>query len=168
MTTFFRILRLFSLVIWVGGLLFFIDAVAPVAFRTMPDAHQAGLIVRGTLLSLHHMGFLAGAVFLVATLALIATQRDSHIARAIEVLIVIVMLCLTGYSHFSILPRMEADTASLGGNVNAAPADAPARVHFDRLHGLSVKVEGAVVIGGILLVCLAPLPRRDDLDRVQF
>ena len=168
MTTFFRILRLFSLVAWVGGLIFFVAAVAPVAFRTMPDAHQAGLIVRGTLIVLHHIGFIAGAVYLVSTLTLIATQRDSHLVRAVEVLVVLVMLAITGYSHFSVLPRMEADRLSLGGIVDQTTANLPAHHHFDRLHGLSVKLEGTILFGGLLLVCLAPLPRRDDLDRVQF
>jgi len=168
MTTFFRILRLLSLVSWVGGLIFFVAAVAPVAFRTMPDPHQAGLIVRGTLIVLHHIGFIAGAIYLVSTLTLIATQRDSHLMRAVEVLVVIVLLAITGYSHFSVLPRMERDRISLGGTVDTAPLDAPARTHFNRLHGLSVKLEGAILFGGLLLVCLAPLPRRDDLDRVQF
>ena len=168
MTTFLRILRLFALVAWVGGLIFFVAAVTRVAFETMPDTHQAGIIVRGTLIALHHIGFIAGFVYLVATLTLIATQRDSHLARALEVLIIIVMLTVTGYSHFSVLPRMEADRLSLGGNVDATPADLPAHRHFDRLHGLSVKLEGTVVIGGLLLVCLATLPRRDDMDRVIF
>lgn len=167
MTTFFRILRLFAVVAWVGGLLFFL-AVTRVAFSVLPDAHTAGAVVRGSLLSLHHIGFLAGAIFLVATLALVATQRDSHIARAVEVLLVIVMLALTAYSHFSVMPRMEADMQALGGNVQAAPDSAPQKAHFNRLHAVSVKVEGLVLIGGILLVCLAPVPARDDLERIQF
>ena len=168
MTTFFRILRLLSLVTWIGGLIFFVTAVTRAAFATMPDAHLAGLIVRGTLVALHHIGFVAGAVYLVSTLTLIATQRDSHIFRALEVLIVFVMLILTSYSHFSVLPRMEADRLSLGGTVDAQTADVPAHKHFDRLHSVSEKVEGAILIGGLLLIFLAPLPRRDDLDRVQF
>ena len=94
-------------------------------------------------------------------------RKDSGFT-IIEVLIVLVMLIITGYSHFSVLPRMETDRLSLGGSVDTAAADAPARLHFNRLHGLSVKLEGTVLIGGLLLVCLAPLPRRDDLDRVQF
>lgn len=167
MTTFFRVLRLFGIVAWVGGLLFFL-AVTRVAFSVLPDAHTAGAVVRGSLISLHHIGFLAGAIFLVATLALIGTQRDSHIARAVEVLLVIVMLGLTAYSHFSVMPRMEADAQALGGNVQAAPDSAPAKAHFNRLHGVSVKVEGMVLIGGILLICLAPVPGRDDLERIQF
>jgi Domain of unknown function (DUF4149) len=168
MTTFFRILRLLSLVAWVGGLIFFVAGVTRVAFATMPDAHNAGLIVRGTLIVLHHIGFLAGAIYLVSTLTLIATQRDSHLVRALEVLVVLVMLAITGYSQFSVLPRMEADRLSLGGIVDQTTADVPAHRHFDRLHGLSVKLEGTVLFSGLLLVCLAPLPRRDDLDRVQF
>lgn len=168
MTTFFRILRLFSLVAWVGGSIFFVAAVTRVAFATMPDAHMAGLIVRGTLLVLHRIGFIAGAVYLVSTLTLIATQRDSHFVRALEVLVVMVMLFITAYSHFSVLPRMEADRLALGGSVDARTADVPAHRHFDRLHGLSVKLEGTVLFGGLFLVCLVPLPRRDDLDRIPF
>jgi hypothetical protein len=168
MTTFFRILRLLSLVAWVGGLIFFVAAVTRVAFAELPDGHLAAIVVRGTLLVLHHIGFIAGAVYLVSTLTLIATQRDSHLVRALEVLVVLVMLAITGYSHFSVLPRMEADRLSLGGTVDVTKADLPAYAHFQRLHGLSVKLEGTVLIAGLLLVCLAPLPRRDDLDRVQF
>ncbi len=168
MTTFFRILRLLALVSWVGGLIFFIAAVTRVAFAALPDAHMAGAVVRGTLNILHRIGFTAGAVYLVSTLTLIATQRDSHLVRALEILIVGAMLILNGYSHFSVLPRMEADRLSLGGTVEATPPDVPAHRHFDRLHRVSVRVEGAILIGGLLLVCLAPLPRRDDMDRVQF
>lgn len=167
MTTFFRILRLFGIVAWVGGLLFFL-AVTRVAFSALPDAHTAGAVVRGSLISLHHIGFLAGTIFLVATLALIGTQRDSHIARAIEVLLVIVMLGLTAYSHFSVMPRMEADVRAVGGNIQTAPESAPEKAHFNRLHGVSVKVEGLVLLSGILLICLAPVPARDDLERIQF
>lgn len=167
MTTFFRILRLFALVAWVGGLLFFL-AVTRVAFSTLPDAHTAGFVVRGSLISLHQIGFLSGAIFLVSTLALIGTQRDSHIARAVEVLLVIVMLGLTAYSHFSVMPRMQSDAQALGGNVQAAPDSAPQKAHFNRLHGVSVKVEGMVLLGGVLLICLAPVPARDDLERIQF
>jgi hypothetical protein len=168
MTTFFRILRLLSLTAWVGGLIFFVFAVTRVAFATMPDTHLAALIVRGTLIVLHHIGFIAGTIYLVSTLTLIATQRDSHLVRALEVLVVGIMMIVTAYSHFSVLPRMEADRLSLGGIVDPSTADLPAHRHFDRLHGLSVKLEGTVLFGGLLLVCLAPLPRRDDLDRVQF
>src|ERR1700679_3438683 len=139
MTTVFRIVRLFALAIWVGGLVFF-GFVAAVAFRTLPDAHSAGLMVRGSLIALHHIGMVAGLVYLLVTLALLATQGDTHPVRAAELVLVVVMLVLTGYSEFSVIPRMEADRVALGGDVTKAPADAPALAHFDRLHKVSVRV----------------------------
>ena len=162
MTAFFRIARLLALTAWVGGIFFFSFAVARVAFNVLSDAHSAGAVVRGTLTVLHRIGFVAGAVYIVATLTLIATQRDSHIARAVEVLLVVAMLAVTGYSQFSVIPRMEADRFALGGDVAMAPADAPARAHFDRLHKLSVKLEAGVMLSGIFLLCLAPLHQRDN------
>ena len=74
-------------------------------------------------------------------------------------------LTLTAYSQFSILPRMERDRMALGGDVDQAPMAAPARRHFDRLHGLSVKVEGAILIEGLLLLAMAAVHGRDDFDR---
>jgi hypothetical protein len=164
MTTLFRVLRLYALAIWVGGLVFF-GFVAQVAFTTMPDAHQAGLIVRGSLIALHHIGMAMGLAYLVFTLALLGTQKDTHPIRAAELALVIAMLALTAYSQFSVLPRMEKDRIALGGDVDKAPVDAPARVHFDRLHKVSVKFEGAVLIEGLLLLAMASIHGRDDFDR---
>ena len=166
MTTVFRIVRLIALAIWVGGLVFF-GFVAAVAFKTLPDAHSAGAIVRGSLIALHHIGLVAGIVYLVFTLALLATQRDSHPMRAAELLLIFVMLVLTGYSEFSVIPRMEKDRLSLGGDVTTAPEDSPALLHFNRLHKVSVKVEGAVLVCGLLLLGLEPIHGRDDYDRFE-
>lgn len=161
----FRILRLLALALWVGGIAFFAFAVAPVAFKVMPDAHQAGLIVRGSLLVLHRIGLGAGTVYLFFTLALLATQHDSHPARAAELVLVISMLALTLYLQQSVLPRMETDRLTLGSSVDTAPLSAPARLHFERLHRLSERLEGAVLIEGVLLLCLAPVHSPENSDR---
>ena len=164
MTIAFRTVRLFALAIWVGGLVFF-GVVAAVAFRTLPNAHSAGAVVRGSLIQLHHIGMVAGVVYLLFTLALLGTQRDSHPVRAAELVLVVVMLVLTGYSEFSVIPRMEKDRAALGGDVTTAPADDPALKHFDRLHKVSVRVEGAVLILGLLMLASTSVHGRDDFDR---
>ena len=165
MTTSLRVLRLLALASWVGGIAFFAFALAPVAFKTMPDAHQAGTIVRGTLLVLHRIGIGSGALYLFCTLALLAGQFDSHPARAAEIVLVVSMLALTLYLQQSVMPRMETDRLTLGGEVDAAPAGTPARHHFERLHGLSEKVEGAILLEGVILLCLAPVHGRDHIDR---
>jgi D-alanyl-lipoteichoic acid acyltransferase DltB (MBOAT superfamily) len=164
MTTVLRIVRLYALAIWVGGLVFF-GFVAAVAFRTIPDAHEAGAIVRESLISLHHIGMIAGLIYLLFTLALLATQHDTHPIRAAELVLVLAMLALTGYSEFSIMPRMETDQIAVGGDIMKAPADAPARENFERLHNISVKVEGAVLIEGLLLLAMTSIHGRDDFDR---
>ena len=121
MTTSFRAIRLIALAVWVGSIAFFAFAVAPVAFKTMPDTHLAGLIVRGTLLVLNRLGLGTGAVYLFFTLALLASQHDSHPARAAEIVLVVSMMALTLYMQQSILPRMETDRLTLGGEVEGAP-----------------------------------------------
>ena len=135
------------------------------AFKTLPDAHLAGNMVRGSLIALHRMGLIAGTLYLFFTLALLAMQRDTHPARAVELALVIAMMALTGYSQMSVIPRMETDRMTLGGDVSKAPADAPAKVHFERLHGLSTKLEGAVLIEGLILLGLAAVHGRDEVYR---
>jgi putative copper export protein len=164
MTTVLRILRLIAIAAWVGGLIFF-GFVAKAAFTALPDAHQAGAVVRSSLISLHHLGIVAGLVYFCITLALLATQGDSHPARAAELALIVAMLALTVYSQFSILPRMEADRLALGGDVATSSPGDPAHLHFDRLHRLSVRIEGAILLEGLLLLVLAPIHGRDDFDR---
>src|SRR6202453_4664450 len=67
MQTLLRALRLYAMVPWVGGLGFFAFVVAPVAFHSLASAHEAGLVVGGTLRVLHWIGLIGGAVFCVAT-----------------------------------------------------------------------------------------------------
>jgi hypothetical protein len=168
MTILLRSLRLICLSIWVGALVFF-GFVAQVAFQNLPNAFQAGLVVRGSLLQLHRLGEAAGILYFVFTVVLIASQRDTHPVRAAELAFVIAMLCLTAYSQLSVMPSMERDRASLAEQfhteVDKSPADAPAHQHFDRLHNLSVKLEGAVLIEGLLLLALSTIHGRDDFDR---
>jgi hypothetical protein len=168
MTTLLRSLRLIALAIWVGSLVFFIF-VAGVAFQTLPDTHTAGLVVRGSLLALHRLGLITGLLYLLLTLTLLGTQRDSHPIRAVELILVLLMLSVTAYSQFSVIPRMENDRLALAAqfktDVDKAPESAPARQNFNRLHGLSVNLEGSVLIAGLLLLCTAPLHGREDFDR---
>ena len=166
MATLLRILRLYPLALWVGGEVFFV-LVAGIAFSVLPDAHSGGMIVRNALIALHRIGIGAGVVYLLATLALLATRRDTHPARAVEVALIGVMLALTLYSQMSVIPRMESDRLSLGGDVAMAPKDNPARLDFDRLHQWSVNLEGAVLVGGLVLIALAPMHDRRTLKGIS-
>jgi Domain of unknown function (DUF4149) len=157
METAIRALRLLTMTAWVGGLTFFAFVVAPVAFGSLPNAHDAGLVVGGTLRILHRIGLADGALFLVATAWLWAKAKAMGKRRtelAVQIALTAVMLAVTAYSQFNILPAMERDRVQAGGEIEAAPLSEPARTDFERLHAMSEKLEGLVLFSGIVVVIL--------------
>ena len=156
-----RIIRLYAIALWVGGLVFFV-VVAQVAFSTLPSTHEAGMVVRGSLLMLHNIGTIAGFVYLILTLLLLGLG-DRRTARFAEFALAAAMIGLTSYSQFSIIPRMEQDRLTLGGEVDPSTKEAPAHIDFDRLHNLSTNVEGVVLLCGLIVLALAAVPRRPNL-----
>ena len=155
MQTVLRALRLFAMVAWVGGLIFFAFVVAPVAFHSLPSTHEAGIVVGGTLRVLHWIGLIGGAVFYVATAILwLRAEVSARVAFAIQLTLTGIMLAATAYSQFRILPAMDRDRDLAGGVVETAPAENAGRVDFERLHVLSERLEGAVLLCGLGVVFL--------------
>ncbi len=153
MQTFLRALRLYVMVAWVGGLVFFAFVLAPIAFRMLPNPHEAGLVVGGALRALHWVGIAGGAAFCLATLWLwLWAEVPARVGFAIQLTLTGVMLAATCYSQFRILPAMEVDRALAGGAVEDAPSDNRGRVDFERLHRLSERLEGLVLFCGLGVV----------------
>ena len=63
------------------------------------------------------------------------------------------MLALTLLSQFWIIPRMDMLRASVS-DFATVPLDNPARVQFDALHVWSTRVEGAVLLLGLIAIYL--------------
>jgi uncharacterized membrane protein len=151
--SFLRFLMLLSLVCWIGGLIFFAFVVAPTAFSVLPTSHLAGNVVGRSLGKLHWIGLISGIVFLVSSLLYSRfTDGTAHVFAPRHVLLCL-MLALTLISQFGIIPRMDALRASLG-EVGSVPMDNPERVQFDALHVWSTRVEGAVLLLGLVAVYL--------------
>ena len=148
-----RAVRLLAMVAWVGGLAFFAFVLAPVAFHRLASAHQAGLVVGGTLEILHWIGLIGGVVFYIATGARwLRAEVPARVGFAIEMALTGVMLAVTAYSQFRILPAMERDRVQAGGEIETADLSVPARVDFERLHVQSERLEGLVLLCGIGVV----------------
>jgi uncharacterized membrane protein len=60
----FRFFMLLSLVVWIGGIIFFAFVVAPAVFGILPTYDLAGKVVNGGLGALHWMGLISGIVVL--------------------------------------------------------------------------------------------------------
>jgi uncharacterized membrane protein len=148
-----RFLMLLSLVVWIGGLIFFAFVLAPTAFQVLPNTHLAGNVVGRSLGKLHGLAIISGIVFLITSLLYSRfTEGTAHVF-AFRHLLIIVMLALTLLSQFWIIPRMDSLRASVG-DFAAVPLDNPARVQFDALHVWSTRVEGAVLVLGLVAVYL--------------
>lgn len=155
MTIFFRVLRLLTMVVWVGGLVFFAFVLAPIAFHVLPSTHDAGTVVGATLRILNELGNACGFIFLFATIRswLRADARGRKI-YVTQMLLVVLMIAATMVVQVSIVPAMERDRIAAGGDVDAAAPDNSDRLDFERLHPLSEKVEGSALLLGLAVVVM--------------
>ncbi len=149
--SFLRYLMLLSLIVWIGGLIFFAFAVAPVAFSVLPTRHLAGNVVGRTLGLLHWMGIFSGLIFLASSLLYSRVTRGTSEALAARNILIVLMLALTLVSQFVIIPRMDTLRASIG-EIDSVPPSNPARMQFDALHVWSTRVEGGVLLLGLVAV----------------
>jgi len=165
MRTLVRSLILIGLAIWIGGLLFFAAVVAPVSFFTvMPmfsnpatGLHVAGTVVRVSLVRLHDIGMLVGIILLL----LVIIERTARLTRRSigpQLVLLAAMLALTGYSQYSLIPRMDALRIQAGPAFDTPGASNPAKVEFNHLHTRSTSVAGVVLICGLALIVLYARP----------
>jgi uncharacterized membrane protein len=144
---------LLSLIVWIGGLIFFAFVLAPTAFHVLPNTHLAGNVVGRALGKLHWIAIISGVIFLASSM-LYSRMIDGviHPFAARHVLIVL-MLALTLLSQFWIIPRMDTIRAQVA-DFSAVPVEDPVRIQFDAFHVWSTRVEGAVLLLGLLLTYL--------------
>ena len=152
MKTLLRTLLYLALIVWLGAEVFF-PVVAAITFMTLqPDTHTAGSIVGQLLRILHGMGLVSGLIAL-ALLAL-APAWGIYKPRAVlaPMVLLILMIACTCYSQFGIIPAMERDRIAAGGAINDVDESNPSRVHFNKLHVRSERVEEAVLLLGLATV----------------
>jgi uncharacterized protein DUF4149 len=150
-----RAIRLLTIVIWVGGLIFFAFVEAQVAFHIMGTAPPFGALIAGSIGALNQMGQICGLLFALSTLVLCSragtTGRKLLLAQA---LLVFLMMAATAVVQLRIVPAMERDRIAAGGEIDSAPPDNPARSDFNSMHTLSEEVEGTVLLLGLATVIL--------------
>jgi len=141
-----------SIAVWLGGLIFF-PVIAQISFSVLPSPHLAGLVVRNSLIALHWMGMGAGVVFLACS---VVENRFAHgyfsLFRPIY-LLVFIMMALTAISQFRVIPHMDALRATAGDLAQLSATD-PVRVQFDSLHLWSTRIEGTVLVLGLIVLYL--------------
>ncbi len=142
-----------SLVLWIGGLVFF-AIMAPTVFHTLPTRLMAGTLV-GTLLGkMHWIAIFSGIVFLISSLLYSRlAEGDVHVLAGRHILICL-MLGLTLISQFWIMPRMLTLRAQVTNFDTDATLHQPARAQFDALHKWSERMEQAILLMGLVVIYL--------------
>ena len=156
MRSFVRFLLIFSLVVWLGGIIFFSGVIAPAVFSVLPAQEAAGQIVNRSLGALHYIGMACGVIFLAATF--LAPLRE---AKAIRSLMTLMIVCTT-LSQFAVLPQMSRIRGAVGGAIQALPAKDAGRAAFDRLREISVLLEGITLLAGIGAVILVSREQKTE------
>ena len=148
-----RYLMLLSLVIWVGGLIFFSFVLAPTVFAVLPTRQLAGSVVSRSLEIMHWMAITCGVVFAITSM--IDSRVVNGVAEpfALRNLLIYAMIILTLVGMFGIAPRMLALREQMNP-IDAVPHDDARRVEFNRLHHWSTRVEGSVLVLGLALLYL--------------
>ncbi len=151
-----RFLILLSLIVWMGGLIFFAFVLAPTVFNpaVLPTRHLAGNVVSRSLTALHWMGIISGIVFLTCSMIYSRLFTGEPHPFALRHLLLYAMLALTAVSQFVITPKMAALRTSMGEIDQVALTD-PARMRFDALHVWSTRVEIGVFVMGLIVIYLA-------------
>jgi hypothetical protein len=131
---------LLSLVCWLGGMVFFTALVAPIVFKVLPMA-EAGKLVSVVFPRYYLLGYICGAIGFILAVYLSAT-RIPRMWWATAALALLIALGLTVYAGAAVRPQADA-IRSVTTEVNPDPAR---RAEFDRLHHLSVMLNGAVML----------------------
>ncbi len=148
--SFLRYLMLLSLIVWLGGLIFFAFVLAPTAFTVLPTRHLAGNVVGRSLDGLHWMAIISGLVYLITSLLYSRLSTGTFHPFAARNVLVILMLALTMVSQFAIIPRMDSIRTSIG-EIDSVPPNDSLRMQFDGLHFWSTRIEGTVLLFGLAL-----------------
>ena len=103
-----RFFMLLSLVIWVGGIIFFSFVVAPALFNILPTRHLSGLVVSRALTQLHWIGVICGGVFLICSVFQAYYSFGNWQATAARNVLVFSMVVVTLFSQIGVSTRMAA------------------------------------------------------------
>jgi p-aminobenzoyl-glutamate transporter AbgT len=132
---------LLAMVCWLGAIIFFSFFTAPVVFTRLPIA-EAGKVISSLFPRYYLLGYVAGANALLLAIYFMVVTRGARtwwIAAAVAIGLGLGCTC---YAGMVIRPRVDA-IRTVAEEQNPDPAR---KAEFDRLHRLSVTLNGAVLL----------------------
>jgi hypothetical protein len=135
---------LLCIVCWLGGMVFFTAMIAPVIFKTLPIT-DAGRVIAGVFPRYYILGYTAGVISFGLAIYF-AVVHAPRLWWSLAALALLIALALTLYAGVVVRPRID----SIRGVTEQADPDPARRAEFDKLHRLSVMLNGGVMLLDIL------------------
>ena len=150
-----RFAALLGLVFWVGGLAALGAITAPAVFEVVGASGPGGRTLAGATFGeafarFNTATYLCGAL-IVLSLAVRGLLGPRPSRFAIRVALATVMLGVSLYSGFVLIPRINAAQRTFA-TPSALPEHDARRAEFGRLHGLSSSLQLVPLVGGLALI----------------
>jgi uncharacterized membrane protein len=164
-----------ALLVWVGGIIFFAFAAAPLAFQEPVQeitggTHVSGMIVNSMLERFTLWQAACAAVILIALVLQIRLLRVNRGRRIVQLIAALVMTALLAWCGLLIGPRMNALGEEIG-NFNDADQTSEAYLEFDALHHRYSRLMGInLILGlGLFVTSIVMIPSAfRDRERATF
>ncbi len=137
---------LIALACWLGGIVFFSFFTTRIVFASLPRA-EAGVAIRALFPQYYMLGYVAGTVSLVLAIYITAV-RTPRVWWGGTTLALAIALGMTFYAGTIIRPRVEA----IRGVTEETNPDPVRKAEFDKLHRMSVMLNGAVLLLNIAAI----------------
>ena len=146
---------LIALACWLGGMVFFTVVAAPVIFTLRPIA-EAGKLLAGLFPRYYILGYIAGAIS-VALAIYFMVERPPRLWWTCSAFALVTALGLTVYAGMIVRPQVD----KVRMVVEQQNPDPARRAEFDRLHHLSVMLNGGAMLLNLtaLLTTVSALTR---------
>ena len=148
MTSLFRYLYLLSLVLWIGGIVFFSFLASPSIFKVLPR-EQAGQVVGDIFPKYHLLGYVACAIALGSLVGL----RQLGVAQSVRT--AMIFLALMGGVQITMGAVVGPMVVEARDAVKAAPPGPEKdrlEKRFRSLHGVSMLLNLALLMLGLVLL----------------
>jgi len=151
--TIIKFLHLLSLVIWIGGMVFFMTIGAPSIFKVLPR-ETAGDVLGVIFPKYWFMGYLCGAAALI-TILIISIKE--HFYPWFRIALLILMTVLTLYSGLVVAARAREVRLQIRTVEDAAQKEI-LTARFRSLHSKSVSLNVIILLSGLAVLYLMIYP----------
>ncbi len=135
---------LLSLVVWIGSIVFFSFFAAPVIFKTL-EREKAGEVVGIIFPRYYLIGYISGVIALA--ILLITSQSFTDI----KLVLILIMLSCSVIAGQVVGPKARNLKPMIKSEEDSEKLE-ELKAKFSKLHSLSVKLNGAVLLLGLVLL----------------